>query len=208
MLNKSGGLNDDEWRLMQTHPWLGVLTLFKMRAYGEIPYRQIVIAHEHHMKTDLTGYPKALRPREQGIFSRIVAVADGYDAATTRRSYQTVPIQPDQVLREMWENPRRGYDPDPGQGADQPDRRSIRWAPASFSIRFEVAVVSAPNPDGGHAQPAAGPDRASTQWRRRASAGADREPGANRMPSGAFLRSIVKVTNPDRYGIVVGDYFV
>ncbi len=40
-----------------------------------------------------------------------MAVADGYDAATTRRSYQTVPIQPDQVLREMWENPRRGYDP-------------------------------------------------------------------------------------------------
>ena len=38
-------------------------------------------------------------------------MADGFDAATTRRSYQTIPIEPDQVLREMWENPRRGYDP-------------------------------------------------------------------------------------------------
>ena len=64
------------------------------------------------MKTDLTGYPKHdPRPRSLGIFSRIVAVADGFDAATTRRSYQTVPIEPDQVLREMWENPKRGYDP-------------------------------------------------------------------------------------------------
>src|SRR5206468_7578138 len=34
-----------------------------------------------------------------------------FDAATSRRAYQTVPIQPDQVLKEMWENPRRGYDP-------------------------------------------------------------------------------------------------
>ena len=76
-----------------------------------MPYRAILVAHEHHMKTDLTGYPKAIRPRTLGIFSRIVAVADGFDAATTRRSYQTVPIEPDQVLREMWENPKRGYDP-------------------------------------------------------------------------------------------------
>ena len=37
-------------------------------------------------------------------------MADGFDAATTRRVYQTVPIEPDQVLREMWDNPKRGYD--------------------------------------------------------------------------------------------------
>src|SRR5207245_11220624 len=49
-------------------------------------------------------------PRDLSIYSKIVAVADGFDAATSRRVYQTVPIQPDQVLKEMWENPRRGYD--------------------------------------------------------------------------------------------------
>src|SRR5438094_10521767 len=70
----------------------------------------MIVAYEHHMKTDLTGYPKSLRPRELSIYSKIVAVADGFDAATSRRVYQTVPIQPDQVLKEMWENPRRGYD--------------------------------------------------------------------------------------------------
>ena len=148
VLNKTGGLSDEEWRLMQTHPWLGVLTLFNMRAYGEIPYRQIVVAHEHHMKTDLTGYPKALRPREQGIYSRIVAVADGYDAATTRRSYQTVPIQPDQVLREMWENPRRGYDPILVKALIN----LIGIYPVGTCVildTLEVAVVSAVNPDGG-----------------------------------------------------------
>ena len=70
---------------MQAHPWLGVLTLFGLRGYGEIPYRGMIVAYEHHMKIDLTGYPKSIRPRELSIFSKIVAVADGFDAATSRR---------------------------------------------------------------------------------------------------------------------------
>jgi len=110
VLNKEGGLTDEEWRIIQAHPWLGVLTLFGLRGYGEIPYRGMIVAYEHHMKTDLTGYPKSVRGRDLSIYSKIVAVADGFDAATSRRVYQTVPIQPDQVLKEMWENPRRGYD--------------------------------------------------------------------------------------------------
>src|SRR5439155_259317 len=36
VLNKQGGLTDEEWRIMQAHPWLGVLTLFGLRGYGEI----------------------------------------------------------------------------------------------------------------------------------------------------------------------------
>ena len=57
ILNKTTGLDEREWRIMQAHPWLGALTLFAMRTYDEMPYRAILVAHEHHMKTDLTGYP-------------------------------------------------------------------------------------------------------------------------------------------------------
>jgi HD domain len=38
VLNKTTGLNEDEWKMMQMHPWQGVLTLFSMRGYGEIPH--------------------------------------------------------------------------------------------------------------------------------------------------------------------------
>ena len=76
VLNKEGGLTDDEWRIMQAHPWLGVLTLFGLRGYGEIPYRGMIAAYEHHMKNDLTGYPKSIRPRQLSIYSKIVAVAE------------------------------------------------------------------------------------------------------------------------------------
>ena len=111
ILNKPTALDDAEWRSMQSHPWLGTLTLFKMREGEELPYRAILAAHEHHMKIDLSGYPRPVRPRRLGLFTRLVAGADGYDAATTRRVYQNVPWEPDAVLKEMWFNPGRGYDP-------------------------------------------------------------------------------------------------
>jgi HD-GYP domain-containing protein (c-di-GMP phosphodiesterase class II) len=206
VLNKTAGLTEDEWRMMQTHPWQGVLTLFTMRGYGEIPYRQIVVSQEHHMKIDLSGYPKAIRPRQVGIFSRIVAVADGYDAATTRRSYQTVPIQPDQVLREMWENPRRGYDPTLVKALIN----LIGIYPVGTCVildTFEVAVVSAANPDQNFL------NRPMVRICLDINGALVAPPGreenlADQDESGGFHRSIVKVTNPDRYGIIVGDYFV
>src|SRR5206468_11981532 len=111
VLNKTGDLSEEEWRTIQAHPWRGAMTLFGLRGYEEIPYRSILVAHEHHMKTDLGGYPRHIRPRSLGLFTRIVAVADGFDAATTRRSYQTIPLEPDQVLKEMWSHPQRGFDP-------------------------------------------------------------------------------------------------
>jgi len=206
VLNKTSGLDEAEWQLMQTHPWLGVLTLFSMRGYGEMPYRQIVVAHEHHMKRDLTGYPKAIRPREMGIYSRIVAVADGYDAATTRRSYQTVPIQPDQVLREMWENPRRGYD----RVLVKALINLIGIYPVGTCVildTFEVGIVASVNPN---------PELLNRPVIRLcidADGALIGPPGQEANlgeadASGGFRRSIVKVTDPDRYGIVVGDYFV
>src|SRR5205085_2983110 len=70
-----------------------------------------VVAIEHHMKTDLTSYPRPIRPRQLSMYSKIVAAADGFDAATTRRTYQTVPVNPAEVMREMRDNPRRGMDP-------------------------------------------------------------------------------------------------
>jgi HD-GYP domain-containing protein (c-di-GMP phosphodiesterase class II) len=206
ILNKTSGLDEKEWFVIQGHPWLGALTLFEMRGYSEIPYRSIVVAHEHHMKIDLTGYPRVVRPRELGLFSRIVAVADGFDAATTRRSYQSVPIQPDEVLREMWENPRRGYD----HVIVKALINLIGVYPVGTCVildTFEVAIVAGANPDPQFL------NRPLVQIVITADGAVIPPPAlttnlAETDASGAFLRSIVKVTNPDRYGLTVGDYFV
>ena len=204
ILNKVEGLTEDEWRILQTHTWRGGLTLFGLRGYDEIPYRSILVAHEHHMKVDLTGYPKVIRPRTLGVFSRLVAVADGYDAATSRRAYQTDPIEPDEVLREMWNNPRRGYD----QFVVKALINLLGIYPVGTCVildTFEVAIVTAANPDAGLlSRPVAtivtDPTGATLP-----------PPGipvdlAARGDDGAFLRSIVKVTNPERFGLSVGGY--
>jgi HD-GYP domain-containing protein (c-di-GMP phosphodiesterase class II) len=206
VMNKASGLTEDEWRMLQTHTWRGSLTLFGLRGYEETPYRSILVAHEHHMKADLTGYPRHVRSRSLGIFSRLVAVADGFDAATSRRVYQTVPIEPDEVLREMWENPRRGYDPIIVKALIN----LIGIYPVGTCVildSFEVGVVAAPNPD--------------PQFLNRPLVTLVIDPNgalvpppgttvdlAERTERGAFARSIVKVTNPDRFGIDIGAYFI
>jgi HD-GYP domain-containing protein (c-di-GMP phosphodiesterase class II) len=206
ILNKTTGLDEQEWRIMQGHPWLGALTLFSMRTHDEVPYRSILVAHEHHMKTDLTGYPKCIRPRSLGLFSRIVSVADGFDAATTRRSYQTIPIEPDQVLREMWENPKRGYE----MVLVKALINLIGVYPVGTCVildTFEVAIVAAPNPEGQQL------NRPLVRLAVDVNGGVVPPPGelvslTEQDEAGAYRRSIVKVTNPTRYGLTVGDYFV
>ncbi len=205
VLNKEGSLDDEEWRIMQAHPWLGVLTLFGLRGYGEIPYRSMIGAYEHHMKIDLTGYPKSVRQRQMSIFSKIIAVADGFDAATSRRTYQTTPIQPDGVLKEMWENPRRGYDP----VLVKAFINLIGIYPVGTMVildTYELGLVFAAN---------ANVEMVHRPMVRIISdpAGTITFPGyvadlAEQDGSGTFLRSIIKVTNPDKYGVRVSDYFV
>ncbi|MGH7591968.1 MAG: HD-GYP domain-containing protein [Gemmatimonadales bacterium] len=206
VLNKAGGLSEDEWRIMQAHPWYGVLTLFGLRGYGEVPYRAAIVAAEHHMKTDLSGYPRVIRSREQGTFSRLVAVADGFDAATSRRSYQTVPIQPDQVLKEMWDNPRRGYD----RVMVKALINLLGVYPVGTVVvldTLEVGVVAGANPDPTLL------NRPLVRLALDADGGIYPPPGqqvdlGELDATGHYRRSIVKVTSADRYGLTVGDYFV
>lgn len=171
-----------------------------------MPYRAILAAHEHHMKVDLSGYPRPVRPRRLGFFSRLVSVADGYDAATTQRSYQADPWEPAQVLKEMWLNPGRGYDPVLVKALIN----LLGIYPVGTVVildSFEVAVVAGPGPD-------------STQLHRPLVRIAVDSKGARVPPpgelvdlcraktDGSYHRSIVKVTSPDRYGLVVSDFFV
>ncbi len=110
VINKAGALTDEEWAMLKGHPTEGLLLLFQMHGFADVPYRQMLMAYEHHMKVDLTGYPQSRRQREPTLFSRIVAVADAFDAGTSVRSYQHQPWPPDAVLREMRDEPKRGFD--------------------------------------------------------------------------------------------------
>ena len=184
---------------------LGVLTLFGLRGYGEIPYRAMIAAYEHHMKVDLTGYPKSIRPRNLSVYSKIIAVADGFDAATSRRVYSTTPLEPADVLKEMWENPRRGQDP----VLVKAFINLTGVYPVGTCVMldtYEVAIVHAANPN---------PTILNRPLVRivLSSEGTPLTPGevvdlADAAGDGSYRRTIIRVVNPDNYGIKPSDYFV
>ena len=205
VINKPDVLTDDEWRLIAAHPWLGVLALFTVRDQQEFPYRSMLVAFQHHMKRDLTGYPRSLRTKDLTFYSKIVAVADGFDAATSRRSYQTTPIAPAAVLQEMRDNSRRGMDPTIVKAFI--NLLGI-YPVGTFVVldTFELAIVHAANPD--H-------EMLSRPLVRIVSdeLGNVQYPGTvvdltERLDGGDFRRTIIKTADPDRYGIRVGDYFI
>lgn len=205
-LHKSDELSEEEWRHIAAHPWLGVLVLFQLRGqYEDVSYRAMTVAYEHHMRGDLSGYPKTIRPRSLSMTSKIVAVADGYDAATSRRVYQTTPYPPSAVLQEMRDNPRRGMDP----VVVKAFINLLGIYPAGTLVvldTFELAVVYSANP--GHESLSRPVVRLVSDALGNILNPAPEVDLAQHDANGEYPRTIIKTADPERYGINVGDYFV
>ncbi len=206
ILNKAGGLTKAEWAIMQAHPWLGVLALVKLQGYADIPYRAIIVAYEHHMKVSFAGYPKPVRKREMSMFSKLVAVADVFDAATSRRVYATTPIQPDEILRQMMINTEKlGFD----LVLVKALINLLGIYPVGTCVvldTYELAIVHAANPDVQHI------NRPMVRIIS-SDLGAIHTDGpvvdlADRHEDGTFQRAIIKVVDPAKYNINPSDYFV
>ena len=86
ILLKPGALTDAEWTIMKTHVNIGARIL----AGSDIPLLVMAksIALHHHERWDGRGYPWQLAQKEIPIEGRIVAVADTFDAITTKRPYK------------------------------------------------------------------------------------------------------------------------
>ena len=66
---------------------------------------------EHHMNFDRTGYPDVAGEWRQGTLSRIVAVADCFDAITAHRAYHKRPMSPFEALQYILSPVRVHFDP-------------------------------------------------------------------------------------------------
>ncbi len=86
ILQKPGKLTDEEWELMRQHTTMGEEILGGM--ISELLNMARVIAHSHHEKWNGQGYPEGLSGEEIPVESRIVAIADVFDALTNERPYK------------------------------------------------------------------------------------------------------------------------
>lgn len=86
ILHKPGKLDAHEWSVMQTHSEVGYKILSKSAA--PLLHMAATIARHHHERWDGAGYPSALAGEDIPEMARIVAIADVFDALTTRRPYK------------------------------------------------------------------------------------------------------------------------
>lgn len=106
ILNKSSALTDEEYAVIKSHPLMGVEILEKIKDFPEL----LTGAKYHHERYDGLGYPDGIAGNAIPPEARIIAVADSYDAMTSRRRYRDT-LSQDVVRREMEKGKGTQFDP-------------------------------------------------------------------------------------------------
>ena len=106
IINKPGKLNDEEYEIIKSHPVLGEKILRRIPDFPKL----LTGARYHHERYDGKGYPDGLAGEQIPVEARIIAVADAYDAMSSRRSYRDVLPQA-QIRAEMEEGKGTQFDP-------------------------------------------------------------------------------------------------
>ena len=111
VLRKPAKLSASEWAQMRRHPVEGVRMMIRMPGLSTLTLDSMRAALEHHMNYDRTGYPEITQDWGQATLSRIVAVADCFDAMTAHRAYQKRPLTAFEALQYFLGPNRMMFDP-------------------------------------------------------------------------------------------------
>ncbi len=111
ILNKPGKLEDEELAELQKHSLNSVRRIIRLRASYDKKAEILLPPFEHHLRYDLSGYPKTPRKKPLTLLGRIVAIADVYDAVTSQRIYRSKFLSPDQALGLMLKGSGTDFDP-------------------------------------------------------------------------------------------------
>ena len=111
ILNKPGPLTPEEWTVIRTHPVHGAEVALRHRSWDDLSARIMAVTFEHHIKFDHTGYPNLTQPRKTALFSRIITIADCYDALSRPRVYRSTPYVSEKILGLMLAQGGKDFDP-------------------------------------------------------------------------------------------------
>ena len=106
ILLKPDRLTREEWEIMKTHPVVGAAILKPIKLYSDV-VGAVLTHHENH---DGSGYPDGIAGEEIPPISRILRVADSFDAMTTTRAHRSS-RSADDAIAEIREGSGRLYDP-------------------------------------------------------------------------------------------------
>lgn len=106
VLNKSTKLTNDEYSHMQEHPVISRSILGSFQSLDSIAN----VAIHHHERYDWSGYPNGLEGEEIPFGARMLAVADAFDAMTSRRPHK-VPMSIEDAIAELERHSGTQFDP-------------------------------------------------------------------------------------------------
>ena len=107
IINKPAHLTEEEYEIIRNHPVMGARILKNITELPEL----IIGARWHHERYDGKGYPDGISGEHIPLEARIIAVADAYDAMSSRRSYRR--ILPQQTIRsEIEKGKGTQFDPE------------------------------------------------------------------------------------------------
>ncbi|MSO82617.1 MAG: HD-GYP domain-containing protein [Acidobacteria bacterium] len=106
MLNKTGKLTDQEFEILRRHTVEGAEIL---RRTPEIPALAPVVAFEHHLRLDGTGYPAGVSRPTLNLGTMLCGIADVYDAMRSQRVYQEA-FPTDRILAVLQRNDGTQFD--------------------------------------------------------------------------------------------------
>jgi HD-GYP domain-containing protein (c-di-GMP phosphodiesterase class II) len=110
ILSRQGALSEAEWASMRRHTLLGAMRMLDAGPL-EVCASSALVALEHHLGAQGDGYPKLPGGYVPSLLSRIVHIADTFDALTSRRVYRQRSVQPDRALAFMLEDAGKKFDP-------------------------------------------------------------------------------------------------
>ena len=95
---------------MKTHPLRSIKTMLQTNTLQDNDIKKMIAAFEHHRNYDCTGYPETGVKKKMNFYSRVVAIADAFDAMTTNRVYQRAML-PTAALKVLMDNAGTKFDP-------------------------------------------------------------------------------------------------
>jgi HD-GYP domain-containing protein (c-di-GMP phosphodiesterase class II) len=205
ILEKPAKLDDRERKIIEKHPHHGAEKLIRSRDFRGLPLHAIHVALEHHVKEDLTGYPRPYRKHTVNLFSRIVKITDFFDAITTKRVYRTTHFTRDEALTLMLAQSGREFHP----ALLREFVKMMGVYPVGSLVALdtgELGIVTENSPE--------------TNLLLRPKVRIVASPAGERVvgelvdlgevnpETEAFLRTIVKTLDPEKYNVRVADYFL
>ena len=134
ILNKPGKLTDEEFDILRRHTVEGAEIL---RRTPEMPTLAPIVAFEHHLRSDGTGYPFGVERPQLNLATMLCGIADVYDAMRSQRVYQDA-FPTDRILAVLQRNDGKQFD----QNLVRRFSQLVGIYPAGALVRLDTGAIA------------------------------------------------------------------